>query len=59
MCIRDSNGATLADYPPMSTQDEIDGMDGSQLYNFWRHRMKSGVPYNHKEHVQFLSLIHI
>lgn len=52
-----SNGATLADYPPMLTQDEIDGMDGSQLYNFWRHRMKSGVPYNHKEHVQFCEMI--
>ena len=52
-----SNGATLADYPPMLTQDEIDGMDGSQLYNFWRHRMKSGTPYNHQEHVQFCEMI--
>jgi DNA modification methylase len=52
-----SNGATVADFPPMLTQDEIDGMEGSQLYNFWRHRMQKGTPYNHAEHVKFCEMI--
>lgn len=38
---------TAADFPPMLTQDEINGMDGSQLYNYCADRMQKGTPYNH------------
>ena len=52
-----TNGNAIADKPPLLTQDEIDGMDGSQLYRWWRERMRSGVPYDHEEHVKLCEMV--
>ena len=58
-----SNGHRLPDvagqpdYAPLLTKDEINGMDGAQLYRWWRNRMRSGAPYDHEEHVKLCEMV--
>jgi hypothetical protein len=54
----DGNTITNSDaVPPMLTQDDVNGMDGGQLFRWWRNRMRSGVPYNHEDHVALCEMV--
>lgn len=56
-----TNGQSLPDatldHDPLLTQDDINGMDGAQLYRWWRNRMRSGAPYDHEEHVKLCEMV--
>ena len=43
--------------PETLTQEDVDGMDGAQLYRWWRNRMRSGAPYDHEEHVRLCEMV--
>ncbi len=52
-----TNGSVMTERPPMLTQSEVDGMDGGQLFRWWRERMRSGVSYEHEEHVALCEMV--
>ncbi len=52
-----TDGMNIGEIPPMLTQDDVASMDGSMMYRWWRSRMRSGVPYNHEEHVRLCELV--
>lgn len=52
-----TDGVSIGEIPPMLTQDDINGMDGSMMYRWWRNRMRAGVPYNHEEHVRLCEMV--
>ncbi len=49
--------ASVTPVTPLLTQDDIDGMSGAQLFRWWRHRMRSGAPYDHEEHVKLCEMV--
>ena len=42
---------------PLLTQDDINGMDGAQLYRWWRQRMRTGAAYDHEQHVKLCEMV--
>lgn len=52
-----TDGVNIGEIPPMLTQDDINSMDGSMMYRWWRNRMRAGVPYNHEEHVRLCEMV--
>ena len=55
-----SNGQALPESAiehPLLSQDDINGMDGAQIYRWWRQRMRSGVPYDYEDHVNLCEMV--
>lgn len=42
---------------PLLTQDDVSGMDGAQLYRWWRQRMRTGAAYDHEQHVKLCEMV--
>ena len=51
------DAATDAAHAPLLTQDEVNGMDGAQLFRWWRERMRAGAPYSYEEHVRLCEMV--
>jgi hypothetical protein len=54
-----TNGHSLPDaaHAPLLTQDEVNGMDGAQLFRWWRERMRSGAAYEYEDHVRLCEMV--
>jgi hypothetical protein len=57
-----TNGQALPDaaapaHPALLTQDEINGMDGAQIYRWWRVYLRGGAPYDHEDHVRLCEMV--